>query len=408
MRTALLLSLLTVLACGPGAAATITEKNVAFLNYPDFPDAHSSWGSIGYSSVHKKVVIGVCNHRDRLGLYEYDVRTKKLSLRGFVDELANLRDFQWQGKIHSKIAEDPDGAMYFSTDGGESREEYLMEHPHGYSGGLFFRWDSAAGRLTNAGMAMRHDSIKDVDVDRVGGLLFGVSYPQVHFFVYDTVRNDLRDLGRLGSPHVPRTLVTDWWGNCYYVDWRQRLVKYERATGKLIFSRESLPAFPGTPGGRIITGLRGFAKDQAAGVIYLITFGSKVLAFHPEQSGIGRVDDLGGLYDDPSRPPYNYQSPNLALSKNGNLYYFLGGHGMYAEGKPLTVLMEFDPRQRSKRAVLRFPLEVVNEATGSDVRDDEGNLYFAARRNDAAAAQVEESGASRPVLIIFNPEKELR
>ena len=174
MRTALLLSLLTVLACGPGAAATITEKNVAFLNYPDFPDAHSSWGSIGYSSVHKKVVIGVCNHRDRLGLYEYDVRTKKLSLRGFVDELANLRDFQWQGKIHSKIAEDPDGAMYFSTDGGESREEYLMEHPHGYSGGLFFRWDPAAGRLTNAGMAMRHDSIKDVDVDRVGGLLFGL------------------------------------------------------------------------------------------------------------------------------------------------------------------------------------------------------------------------------------------
>ena len=68
----------------------------------------------------------------------------------------------------------------------------------------------------------------------------------------------------------------------------------------------------------------------------------------------------------------------------------------------------YHPRQRSKRAVLRFPLEVVNEATGSDVRDDEGNLYFAARRNDAAAAQVEESGASRPVLIIFNPEKELR
>jgi len=405
MRTATILLLLAAAAAYPGG---ITEKYLRFIEYPDFPDAHSTWQSIGYSSVHKKVFVGVTNHRDRIGLYEYDVQAKSIRLRGFLDQLVNLRGFQWQGKVHSKFAEGPDGAMYFSTDGGESREEYFMNHPHGYAGGFFLKWDPAENRLTNVGMALRHESIKDTDVDRVTGLLYGVTYPQVRFIVYNTRKNELRDMGRVGSDHVPRLIFTDWWGNGYYPDWRQRLVKYERETSKLVFARESLPAFPGTPGGHILTGLRGFAKDEAAGVIYLVTYGAKVLAFYPQKTGIGRVEDLGGLYDDPSRPPYNYQCPNLALGRNGKLYYFLGGHGRYVEGKERSVLIEFDPKTRAKRVLMSFPLEQISEVSGSDVRDEEGNLYFAGRRYDKSAALVGESGASRPFLIIFNPEEPLQ
>ena len=261
----LLLGAFLVVGAPPSAGGPITGKNVRFLDYPDFPDAHSTWGSIGYSSVHKKVFIGVTNHRNREGLYEYDTREKTLRLCGFVDQLVNLREFQWQGKIHTKIVEGPGGAMYFGTDGGESREEYLMEHPHGYGGGFLLRWDPAANRMTNLGMALQYDSIKEVEADRESEIVYMVSYPQVHLLAYNVKKNDLRDLGRMGSGHVPRTMFRDWWNNCYYVDWRQRLVKYERETGKLVFARESLPAFPGTPGERIVTGLRAFAKDKAAG-----------------------------------------------------------------------------------------------------------------------------------------------
>jgi len=45
------------------------------------------------------------------------------------------------GEDPLQIVEGPLGEMYFATDGGESREEYLMEHPHGYSGGFFMKWD---------------------------------------------------------------------------------------------------------------------------------------------------------------------------------------------------------------------------------------------------------------------------
>src|SRR5512140_1148394 len=155
------LLLASLLSCGL-AAAEIGEKNIKFVQYPEFPDAHSTWGSIGYNSATNKVFIGVTNHRDRVGLFEYDVASDKMCLCGFVPDLANLRNYQWQGKVHSQIVEGPDGAMYFTTDGGESREEYLMEHPHGYAGGFVMRWDPAARRLTNLGVAMQYESVKDL------------------------------------------------------------------------------------------------------------------------------------------------------------------------------------------------------------------------------------------------------
>ena len=389
---------------GP-ARAGITDKNIRFVEYPGFPGAHSTWRSIGYSSIHKKVYIGVTDHRGKIGLYEYDVPRGIMRLLGFVDQLAHLRDYQWQGKIHSEILEGSDGCMYFSTDGGESREEFLMNHPRGYSGGYLFKWDPIEQRLTNLGMGLRNESIKDIALDRTGGLIYGVSYPQVHFLLFDPRTNIFRDLGRVGSDHVPRCVFSDRWGNGYYVDWRQRLIKYERDTGRIFFSADSLPSFPGTPAERIITGVPTYAKDQDSGTLYLITYGNMIVSFVPRRRGIGPVEALGPTYDMEKLPPRGY-SPNSAFASNGKLYYFIGGHSQYV-AKDTTLLMEFDPQARKKQVVLRFPVNVVSEVTGCDVKDDWGNLYFAGRRESREAENVGESGASRPFMIIFNPGKEI-
>lgn len=390
-----------------GHALEISDQNIRFVEYPGFPEAHSTWGSIGYSSRHHKVYIGVTNHRDRIGLYEYDVSGQSIRLRGFIDQLANLREFQWQGKIHSQIVEGPDGAMYFTTDGGESREEYLMNHPHGYHGGHFLKWDPVSEKLTNLGMGLRFESIKDIAVDRITGLLYGVSYPQVHLLVYDPGKNDLKDLGRMGSDHVPRILFSDQWGNGYYFDWRQRLVKYERDSGRLVFANESLPAFPGTPGAYIITGVTASAENDRGDTVYLITYGAKLLAFHPQKTGIGEVEDLGGLVSGEIEEPWAPYCPNIGLGANGRVYYFLGGHGNYVE-PDTTVLMEFNPKTGNRSVVMRFTLDQISEVTGNNVRDRDGNLYFCGRRRDVKARQMGESGQSRPFLIIFNPERGVR
>jgi hypothetical protein len=383
------------------------ERHLEFIDYPDFPDAHSSWGSIGYSARHDKVFVGVTNHRDRIGLYEYDVPTRKLRLLGFVADMAHLRPEQWQGKIHSYLVEGPDGNVYFSTDGGEDRQEFLMDHPHGYTGGFFFRWEPAAGRLTNLGKALPFDSLKNVAVDEVSGLLYGISYPQAHLVVYDTRRNDLTDLGRLTSGYVPRALFTDWWGNAYYVDWRQRLVKYEREAARLVFARDPLPSFAGTPGWFVMAGITAVARDRAAGIIYVMTYGSRLFAFHPAREGIGEVEDLGPIYEG-TKPRWDYWCRNLTRGRSGKLYYFVGGHDRYPEHGDRVVMMEFDPQTRIKRPLHMFGFDRLLEVPGSGVADKDGNLYFAARRADPRAVAAGDSGSSVPFLMVFNPDRALR
>ena len=67
----------------------VTEKNITFIEYPDFPDAHSTWGSIGYNPKYNTVHIGVTNHRDNVALYEYDVSIDKMKLDGFIKDLGH-------------------------------------------------------------------------------------------------------------------------------------------------------------------------------------------------------------------------------------------------------------------------------------------------------------------------------
>jgi hypothetical protein len=380
---------------------SLSERNISFIDYPDFPGAHSTWGSIGYNPSNNNVYIGVTNHADNVGFYEYDPAVSKMQLHGFIKDLGYLRPYQWQGKIHSKIVPGPGGEMYFTTDGGESREEYLMNHPHGYAGGFFMKWDPRTKKLINLGTGLQYESIKDLEVDPETGVIYAISYPQVHFLVYDPKINKLHDAGRLGSSHVPRVLFSDWWGNCYYVDWRQRLVKYEKSTGKLVFAKQSLPAFQGTPGEKIITGVTAYAKDPSKKVIYLVTYGAKLVAFYPEEKGIGRWEDMGGVFETAKGQEWKPYVPNLNVGRNGKLYYVIGGHGNYVR-KDKTVLIEFDPEQRKSKILLEFPIGRLTEVTGSDIRDKDGNLYFAGRRRP----DTSEHG-SVPFLIKFNPEKEV-
>lgn len=388
----------------------ISKKNLQFIEYPDFKEANSTWGSIGFNSVTDCVYIGVTNHKNKVGLYEYNTLNNEIELKGFIHEMAHLRDFQWQGKIHTKITFDSQGNLYFGTDGGESREEYLMNHPRGYSGGFLMSWNPKSNVFTNLGVPMQYESVKDIDVDLETGKVYAVSYPQAHFITYDVKNKEQKDYGRLASSHVPRILFTDKWGNCYYVDWHQRLVKYEKATDKLIFAKESLPAFEGTPGGYIITGITSYAKDDANNTIYLVTYGAKVLAFHPKEKGIGKVEDLGSCYDLPASSIWKPYVPNLNLGKNGKLYYFIGGHGNYIK-TDTTVMVELDPKTKEKRTIFEFHVDEISEVTGSGIIDKAGNLYFAGRGKKPSKTKKLlpsiDDNESIPFLIKFNPEKDL-
>jgi hypothetical protein len=67
------------------------------------------------------------------------------------------------------------------------------------------------------------------------------------------------------------------------------------------------------------------------------------------------------------------------------------------------VLVEFDPQARKATILLEYPTAQLSEATGSDIRDKDGNIYFAGRKRHADTEH-----GSAPFLIKFNPEKEVK
>lgn len=396
-----------------GQENQVTEKNIRFIEYPGFPEGRSAWNSIGYNHNDNTVYVGITNHRDKVALYIYNASKDNMQLKGFISDLANLRPFQWQGKIHTKFVAGNNGEMYFGTDGGDLRNVYIMENPKGYAGGFMMKWNPTKNKLTNLGMGLQYESIKDLDIDTATGKIYAITFPQVHFLLYDPESNRLRDLGRLGSAHVPRMMFTDRWGNCYYVDWRQRLVKYEKSSDKLVFAENSLPAFPGTPGLHIVTGITAFAKNDSRGVIYFLTYGAKIVAFYPQENGIGKIEDLGGVIDIPGKEKWNYYVPNLNVGNNGKLYYIIGGHGNYAK-KDQSLFVEFDPKLKKPKVLFEYPSTVLVEATGSNTKDKDGNLYFAGKRtvpesesNKGNFAELE-GNLTVPFLIKFNPDKNVQ
>ena len=102
----------------------------------------------------------------------------------------------------------------------------------------------------------------------------------------------------------------------------------------------------------------------------------------------------------------------MNLGLNGNLYYFIGGHGNYVK-KDTTVMMELNPKTKVKKVVMMFPTSELSEVTGNGVRDSAGNLYFAGRKIRPKNAETPEGlpsiddKVSIPFMIQFNPEKEL-
>lgn len=382
----------------------ITRDNFEFLTYPGFPDQNSLWDDIGYSTKYNTVYAIVTNHRDEQVLYGYDVTNRKMENLGFVDKLVGLRMYEWQGKVHTKITEGPDGEMYFGTDGGEDRQEYLMNHPHGYGGGYFMKWNPAEKKMKILTKGLQYESIKDVSVDKATGVVYGISYPQVHFMKFEASKNNFIDLGRLGSTHVPRVTFADKWGNIYYVDWRQRLVKYDKKEDKLIFDQNGLPMVPDQPGGVTVTGITAYAKDDANNIIYFTIYNGKLVAFHPKKEGIGNIVDLGGVvpeeYFDKGIEPWQAYTPNLAFGKNGKLYYFVGSEGRSAQ-KEKILFMEYTPQTGKKQIIQTFTTSEIRLSSGSNTTDVEGNMYFATQSKDTT------TGKRTPYLVKFNPERKV-
>jgi len=388
----------------------ISKANFKFLDYPGFKDAHSSWGAIGYSSKFDKIIVGVTDHQERVAIYSYDCKKETIELANWVTAGGHIQRYQWQGKIHSQIIENKnDGWLYWGTDGGEDKEEYYMNHPDGYTGGFFMKYNPGTHEIINLGRGRRYESIKDLQIDQVRNRLYGTTYPSAHLIIKDLKTNKVSDKGCLNKAHTGRVVFTDDWGNAYYTDIRGHLVKYEAEIDSLIWSQKPLFSHPKTEAFRIRSGLRAWTRYKNTNDYYISTGWGTIFRFVPQKKGIGKIEELGLILKPskkyPARKLIGSTAPNITCGFNHKLYTLVAGHGNFIE-KDKAVLIEIDPKTKEKKIVYRIPLSRTLEATGSHIIDKKGNIYFASRRKVKKGLVY--YGESKAQLIIFNPEKELK
>lgn len=161
------------------------------------------------------------------------------------------------------------------------------------------------------------------DEDR--GLLYALSYPRDHLFVYDIEKRRRRDIGRIGSINSQALFMDSrhrvWTTNDY-----GRLVRYDPEKDRLETSPYVLPHNP-----QFQTGWHSVLYDAVASpdrsCIYMVTWIAhpRLIRIWPEEGEWGRVEDLGPATQDrdPTIPYSTFldHCGGLTFAGDGQLYY---------------------------------------------------------------------------------------
>lgn len=161
--------------------------------------------------------------------------------------------------------------------------------------------------------------------DKERGLLYALSYPRDHFFIYDLKKRQRRDVGRIGSVNA-QVLFMDskhriWTSSDY-----GRLVRYDPEKERLETSPYVLPHNP-----EFQTGWHSVLYDAVASpddsCIYAVTWIAqpRLMRIWIEEGEWGRVEDLGPATQERDvTMPYNTfldHCGGLTFAADGQLYY---------------------------------------------------------------------------------------
>ncbi|MBI3650752.1 MAG: PQQ-like beta-propeller repeat protein [Acidobacteria bacterium] len=245
--------------------------------------------------------------------------------------------------VHHALAVDADGMVYL---GSTRPVDNNGEGYAGYEGGRLYRYDPTGEDnrpiqierdcvLEDLGVMVRGEGIYAMLLDAPRRKIYGLTYPNGRFFVYDLATKTVAIKGAVAESFRPgendereksiaRALVADDEGNIYGSGEDGRLFVYEAATQRLIKLATALPAERARLPFVVIDS---FAKD-AQGNIYGGTSDGYLFRWLLKER---RVINLG-------KAIRQYRVRGLVFGANGKLYGVGGEPGVMAH------LFSYDPR----------------------------------------------------------------
>lgn len=304
-------------------------------------------------------------------------------------------------KIHYSMAPSADGRLFCATHfsgppAGDPiwRPWHTWDDPQRMASGFhIFAYDPAADTVDDFGIMSPNEGSRAMAFAEKRKLIYGVTWPRNHFYVYDIEKKKYMDKGRIGDIN-PQSV---WIGpdeNGYTVDDFGCIIKYDADADRLFSLNARLPKEPGCASEiRLVYDVVP-APDQKS--VYGNTWNFEQVAFTERLFRFdfedGKTYDLGPGIPDKSGHKFDHIG-GLVFGDDGYLYY-TGSRKDENRRIPFRMyLFRMHPETLEKEEIGavddgEWHSEYIAKAT----KDFAGNLYFADTNN-------------RPVRIyMYTPE----
>lgn len=198
----------------------------------------------------------------------------------FDNKVKHLGKITGQEGIHHSLVEDKDGFIYLGTGksmfkeikiskGGIGKEYFdvtlwndIKNYYKNYSGGHLYRYNSEDDKkvkmpymkceVLDLGIPVPNNSIYALTINPKGDVIYGITYPDGHFFIYNISTDELKDIGEIDTTLVfhgperywrslPRALVCDDYGNVFTSSTNGEIVYYSPNSGEIISTGLRIP-----------------------------------------------------------------------------------------------------------------------------------------------------------------------
>jgi hypothetical protein len=303
------------------------------------------------------------------------------------------------GKIHSNIASDSKGNIYFAGYMGLSyTHEYTgANYPKSYAGGALIRYNPASKKTDYFGIPFPNSAVVALYYDEKRDILNGITVDRAKFFRVKLATMELyryESVARMSRVEDRvREMIMDKQGFCYFANDIGGLTKFDPGTEKFTDLDVRLP-------GKLMD----FRSSvvSSTNIIYAISTDGFVWSLDPKTS---RLDSLGHVLGLPAEGHY---TPNIALDESwGRLYFMAGNHGGQVLESALEIITVFDLKKR--KFYWLGQAEGIEGCFGSLV-NKQHTVYFSCfgplNKKDSSAGN-KGKGVTRPFLARFDPPKQL-
>lgn len=255
-----------------------------------------------------------------------------------IDKVRHLGKIMGQESIHHALVEDNNGYIYLGT--GKNMFEEIKLSKRGkkdelfdetlwrdiknyfknYAGGHLYRYNPKVSNthvklldmeceVENLGIPLANNSIYALTINPRGDEIYGLTYPDGHFFIYNITNKNFTDMGEIDIMKVyhgperywrslPRALVCNDSGRVFTSSTDGKLVYYCPRSAKIVLTDLKIPTdFYYTQRYEDYAVVEYFAKSKN-GLIYGGTSDGYLFSFDPDQMKIlnlGKVRELRRL-----------------------------------------------------------------------------------------------------------------